>query len=256
MAWGIVRWRSGSNRWSGAPLALAFALAGSMSAAPLTAVAYQGSAYSNWTAFNPCLGIVDSFPDKMRKEAVTALTSLGFAASSFTKDTFTESKVLSRTPADWAVYVHSHGDFYSNTPGFRADGGVCSGSVVTSTDISTKRPSTQQTNLVVMSTCHLGETDSRNNMPLVYGIQKLKAGATGWRGPEFYLGYIGNAWDDDEWEFEVTFWDRLLGGANVGHAFDIALASGTYRSGFDADWWGSYTYRGHPGPYTSCSTCL
>ena len=124
------------------------------------------------------------------------------------------------------------------------------------TEIATKRPSTQQTNIVVMSTCHLGENISKNNMPLVYGIEKLKAGSTGWRGPEFYLGYIGSTWDNDQWEFEVLFWDHVVGGANVGHSFDIALASGSYAASFDAEWWGSYTYRGHPGPYTSCSTCL
>jgi hypothetical protein len=218
--------------------------------------AYQGSVYSNWTAFNPCLGIVDSFPDKMRQEALAAFAGLGFAATSYTKAGFTEANVLSRTPADWAVYVHSHGDFYDGQAGFRADGGACSGAVVHATEIGAKRPASQQTNLVVMSTCHLGENLSKNNMPAVYGIEKLKAGSTGWRGPEFYLGYIGTTWDSDQWEFEVALWDRLIAGSSVGAAFDAALAGGSYASSFDADWWGSYTYLGHPGPYTSCSKCL
>jgi hypothetical protein len=255
--WGTFRWRTGSSRWRQLAVAWAIALAASVSAAPTAALAaYQGSVYSNWTAFNPCLGIVDSYPDKMRTEAVAALTNRGFATSGFTKDTFTKSKFLGRTPGDWAVYVHSHGDFYNNKPGFRADGGVCSGSIVSSADIATKRPSTQQTNLVVMSTCYLGSSDSRNDMPLVYGIQKLKAGINSWRGPEFYLGYIGSTWDNDQWEFEVILWDRLMGGSNLGSAFDVALGTGHYAASFDADWWGSYTYMGHPGPYTSCSKCL
>jgi hypothetical protein len=133
---------------------------------------------------------------------------------------------------------------------------VCSGAIVTSADIASRRPSTQQTNLVVMSTCHLGESDSRNNMPLVYGIERQKAGATSWRGPEFYLGYVGTVWDSDQWEFEAIFWDRLLGGASVGSAFDTALGTGTYRVSFDANWWGSYTYLGWPGPYSGCTKCL
>ena len=255
MAWGPIRWRWGPTRWRYLPTALAI-LSVAGAAGPSPAFAYQGSVYSNWTAFNPCLGIVDGFPEKMRKEALAAFAGLGFTTASFTKDTFTRSKFLSRTPADWAVYVHSHGDFYNSKPGFRADGGVCSGAVVSSADVATKRPSTQQTNLVVMSTCHLGEIAAKNDMPLVYGIQKLKAGISGWRGPEFYLGYVGTVWDNDQWEFEAILWDRLLGGANVGTAFDVALGTGTYAASFDADWWGSYTYRGFAGPHGSCSKCL
>src|SRR6266542_1755 len=212
---GSLRWRTGSSRWRVGPATLALAVAGLLATAPPVALAgYQASVYSNWTAFNPCIGRADPFPDKMRLAAVAAFADAGFTRTAF----------LNRTPADWAVYVHSHGDFYNNKPGFRADGGVCSGAVTTSADIATKRPSSQQTNFVIMSTCH--------------------------------LGYIGSAWDDDEWEFEVLFWDRVRGGSNVGHAFDIALANGSYRAGFDADWWGSYTYLGHPGPYSSCPNCI
>src|SRR6266542_2852391 len=227
---GSLRWRTGSSRWRVGPATLALAVAGLLATAPPVALAgYQASVYSNWTAFNPCIGRADPFPDKMRLAAVAAFADLGFTTTGFTRAGFTRTAFLNRTPADWAVYVHSHGDFYNNKPGFRADGGVCSGAVTTSADIATKRPSSQQTNFVIMSTCHLGESDARKNMPLVYGIEKLKAGSTSWRGPEFYLGYIGSAWDDDEWEFEVLFWDRVRGGSNVGHAFDIALANGSYR---------------------------
>jgi hypothetical protein len=257
--WGSIGWRWGPRRsrvgrWRGA--AAAAAIAALLGSAGPALGAYQGSVYSNWTAFNPCLGIADSYPDKMRQAALSAFAGLGFASTSFTKTGFTETNVLSRTPSDWAVYVHSHGDFYDGQAGFRADGGVCSGSVVHATEIGTRRPSTQQTNLVVMSTCHLGENVAKNNMPGVYGIEKLKAGSTSWRGPEFYLGYIGTTWDNDQWEFEVLFWDALAAGRSVGSAFDTALADGSYASAFDADWFGSYTYRGWPGPYSGCSKCL
>lgn len=257
MRWGPIRWRSGPARWRYLPAALAMALAAGSAAGPPPALAtWQGSVYSNWTAFNPCLGINDTFPEKMRKNAAAAFTALGLATTSFTKDAFTRAKFLARTPADYAVYVHSHGDFYGGVPGFRIDGGVCSGAVVSSTNIASKRAATQQTNLVVMSTCHLGENVTKNNMPLVYGIEKVKAGSNDWRGPEFYLGYVGTVWDSDQWEFETIFWDRLLHGSNVGQAFDLALGSGTYFRGFAANWWGSYVYSGVPGPYSGCKLCL
>jgi hypothetical protein len=256
---GTLGWRWGPTpaRTAGLRLSTGLAIACLLAASPgPTLAGYQGSVHSNWTAFNPCLGIVDSYPEKMRKEALAAFAGLGFATTSFTKNLFTKSKFLARTPADWAVYVHSHGDFYNNRPGFRADAGVCSGAIVSSADIAAKRPSTQQTNLVVMSTCHLGESVARNDMPLVYGVEKLKAGSTGWRGPEFYLGYVGTIWDSDQWDFESIFWDRLLAGASVGKAFDVAMATGSFNAGFDAEWWGSYTYLGWPGPYSSCAKCL
>ena len=253
---GTLGWRWGPKRRRSLALPGIAALVLVVVAPGQAMAGYQGSVYSNWTAFNPCLGIVDSYPEKMRKQALAAFAGLGFTTASFTKDTFNRAKFLGRTPADWAVYVHSHGDFYNNRPGFRADGGVCSGSIVSSADVAAKRPSTQQTNLVVMSTCHLGENVARNDMPLVYGIEKMKAGINGWRGPEFYLGYVGTVWDSDQWEFEAILWDRLLGGSNVGNAFDVALATGNYAASFDADWWGSYTYLGRPGPYSGCSKCL
>lgn len=261
--WGPTGWRTGSVRarapasapWA-LPAALVLAVALAAATPAVAQAGYQGSVHSNWTAFNPCIGISDPYPEKSRKAALAAFVALGFESASYTKDTFTKSKFLSRTQADWAVFVHSHGDFYGGKPGFRADGGACSGAIVSSADIATKRASTKQTNLVIMSTCHLGENVAKNDMPLVYGIEKLKAGATGWRGPEFYLGYIGTVWDNDMWEFESIFWDRLRGGASVGRAFDVALGTGRFVNRFNADWWGSYTYLGWPGPYSSCSKCL
>lgn len=258
---GTIGWRWGpsTGRTFGSRLSVGLLMVGLLGAsAGATLAGYQGSVYSSITAFSgPCLGFDDAFPEKLRKAALAAFVGLGFGSASFTKDQFTKSRFLSRTPADWAVYVHSHGDYYTNgKPGFRPDAAVCSAGPLTSADIAAKRPSSQQTNLVVMSMCHLGENVARNDMPLVYGIEKLKAGSGGWRGPEFYLGYVGSIWDSDQWDFESIFWDRLLGGASVGKAFDVAMASGDFKDGFDADWWGSYTYLGWPGPYSGCTKCL
>lgn len=239
----------------GPPL-LSLTLVAAQVAGPSVAqAAYQGSIYSNITGFNECLGIVDSFPEKMRKAAVSAFVSLGYATTSFTKAGFTRSTFLTRTPSDWAVYVHSHGDYYGGKPGFRVDGGKCTQPTVVSSEIASRRSLNQRTNLVVMSMCHLGEAVAANDMPLAYAIEKVKGGVDAWRGPEFYLGYVGLQWDSDEFEFETLFWDALLGGWTVGAAFDRALAAGTYFAAFEANWWGSYYYNGLPGPWTFCRSC-
>lgn len=261
MSWGPTRWRCGRTRWHFPAAALAIALVAGSAAGPLPARAefisdFQGSVYSNWTAFNPCLGINDTFPEKMRKNALAAFTTLGFTTASFTKDLFTRKKFLARVPGDYGVYVHSHGDFYGGLPGFRADAGVCSGAVIDSEDIAARRDPKHQTNLVVMSTCHLGEAVAKNNLPLVFGIEKVKAGANDWNGPEFYLGYVGSVWDSDQWEFETIFWDRLLNGKSVGRAFDLALAGGSYHAGFGANWWGSYAYNGKATIAGGCYPCV
>lgn len=233
-------------------VSLALALAG-----PATALAgYQGSVYSNITAFDICDGTPNTTPEKMRKAATAAFAGLGFATGSFTRADFTRSRFLERAATDWAVYVHSHGDFYGGKPGFRVDGGKCSQPVVVSSDIGTRRTGSQRTNLVVMSTCHLGENRTANDMPTVYAIEKVKSGYDTWNGPEFYLGYVGSQWDSDAFEFETLFWDSLLAGSSVGVAFDRALANGSFIADFDANWWGSYSYHGIPGLGQTCARCL
>lgn len=227
-------------------------------AAPAAGAGYQGTVDVNDTAFDPiCLGFEDSYPEKMVVAATAAYKRLGYATTSFTGAAFTRAHVLARTPADWAYYVHSHGDRYLNSDGkrysgFREDSGDCSQSVVFSKDIAAKRAG-RQSNLVIMSTCYLGNADT--TMPAAFAIEKSKALALQWNGPEFYVGYLGLAWDSDEWIFEQRFWDALANGRGVGAAFDLALAAGGFGHAFGADWWGSYYWSGRAGPGSTCTNC-
>ncbi|MBF6604743.1 MAG: hypothetical protein IVW53_04085 [Chloroflexi bacterium] len=247
------RWR----RWLSAilpALVLTALLAGPARAA------YQASADSNQTAFRPpCVGFTDSLPGKMLTAAKAAYSGLGYATGAFSGTSFTKRHTLARTIDDWGYYVHSHGDYYYNPDGrrysgFREDAGSCSQAIVYSKDIAAKRAG-RESNLVVISTCHNG--DSNTTLPAAFGIEKVKATGSAWNGPEFFLGYLGTAYDNDEWMFEQRFWDALASHHRVGEAFDIAyLGSFTHRD-FRADWWGSYNGYGLPGPYNPpCPNCL
>jgi hypothetical protein len=240
-----------------APLLAALLL---LSLGPPVLAGYQATIAVNDTAFDaPCLGFEDSYPEKMLVAARAAYTSLGYTQASYTGKPFTRSQILSRTTGDWGAYVHSHGDRYLNADGkrysgFRSDAGLCTGApIVYSKDIAAKRLG-RQSNLVVMSTCYLGNADT--TMPAAFAIEKVKAPQLSWNGPEFYLGYIGQAWDSDEWAFETRFWDALAAGRGVGAAFDIALAAGGWNHPFGVDWWGSYIWSGRAGPGGTCPNCL
>lgn len=220
---------------------------------------YQGTVAVNDTAFDPvCLGFEDSWPEKMLAAASAAYARLGYTTSAFTGAGFTKALVLSRTAADWGFYVHSHGDRYYNADGrsysgFRDDGGRCSGAIVYSKDIAGRRAG-RQSNLVVMSTCYLGEATT--TMPAAFAVEKVKAGQLQSNGPEFYIGYRGEAWDSDEATFEQRFWDALGSGTGVGGAFDVAYGAGGWRHAFGADWWGTYYWSGRAGPITTtCTRC-
>ena len=69
------------------------------------------------------------------------------------------------------VYVHSHGDFYgaNDIQGFRDDGGDCSQAIVYATEI--KKGRNGGANLVVMSTCHLGEAGQQRLRLDVRGLR-------------------------------------------------------------------------------------
>jgi hypothetical protein len=236
-------------------LAALLVLAG---AAPAWA-GYQGTVHVNDTAFDAaCLGFEDGYPEKMHPAAVAAFKRLGYETTSFFGKPFTKDTVLKRVATDWGVYVHTHGDRYAHSDGnrysgFRVDAGICRGApIVYSKEIATKRAG-RQSNLVVMSTCALGDPDT--TMPAAFAIAKDKALALEWNGPEFYLGYLGDAWDSDQWIFEQRFWDALADGQGVGAAFDLALGGGSFKHPFDADWWGSYYWSGRAGPGGTCSNC-
>ena len=229
------------------------------SAAPVSA-GYQATVDVNDTAFDPtCLGFEDSYPEKMYTAALAAYRALGYTTTGYTGAPFTRSQVLSRTPSDWGYYVHSHGYRYYDPrtggydSGFKEDAGRCSAATVYARDIQLKRAG-RQSNLVVLSTCYLG--DASTTMPAAFAIEKVKAGSRSWNGPEFYVGYRGEAWDSDEWTFEVRFWDALRAGRGVGAAFDLALGGGGWRHPFGADWWGSYIWSGRAGPGSTCPNCV
>ncbi len=248
----------GRGRLALAPPLLALLLLGSAPAA--VRAGYQGTVDVNDTAFSAaCLGFEDSYPDKLYAAALAGYRRLGYETAGFFGPTFTRAQVLARTPVDWGYYVHSHGYRYWHPgdatyySGFRDDAGRCSGAVVYSKDIALKRAG-RQSNLVVMSTCYLG--DPTTTMPGAFAIEKSKARQLQWNGPEFYVGFVGEAWDSDEYTFETRFWDALASGRGVGAAFDIALGAGGWRHPFGADWWGSYYWSGRAGPISTCPNCL
>jgi hypothetical protein len=221
---------------------------------------YQATVDSNESAFEPpCVDFTDSLPAKMRKAAGAAYVSLGYATQQNTEGAFTRAHTLMRTASDWAYYVHSHGDYYWHAgdqrrySGFREDANKCDQAVIFSKDIAQKR-SGHATNLVVMSTCH--NADPNTTMPAAFGIPKTK-GALDKLGPTFYLGYLGTAYDNDEWVFEQRFWDAIATLHTVGEAFDIASLAWFTHADFGADWWGSYNWYGIAGPFVfDCPRCL
>ena len=169
---------------------LAMMVLAAVAAGPARA-AYQATVDTNVSAFSlDCLKINDTYPSKMRAAAVAGFRNLGFTTTSYSGAVFTRAHVLARTVADWGYYVHSHGDHYWNPDGkryagFKEDAGLCSGAkTVYSKEIATARAA-QKTNLVIMSTCHLGE--SVTTMPGAFGIPKVKAGVRRLGGSQLLL---------------------------------------------------------------------
>lgn len=226
-------------------------------AAP-AAAAYQGTVDVNHTAFAAgCLGFDDPYPHKMVTAAAAAYARLGYASTTYFGAGFTRATTLARTRADYGFYVHSHGDLYYNPAdgryysGFRDDSGRCSGSVVYSKDILAARAG-RQSNLVFMSTCHLG--DPATSMPGAFAIPKTK-NYSALTEPEFYVGYLGSAWDNDEWVFEQAFWNASAAGRTMGQSFDLAMLAPVNHAAFAADWWGVYQWKGWAGPIGQCQRC-
>jgi hypothetical protein len=226
---------------------------------------YQGSVYSNITAFSVCDSSADTISAQLRDLARDAFTYFGYSTTAFGGKTFTKTTVLARDPADVGVYVHSHGDFYGagQIQGFRADGGTCTQSIVYATEIKKARTTPDGrlvgAKLVIMSTCHLAEAP-RNGYPAMseaYGIERLKSdpSGAGYRGPEFFLSYRGLAWSSDMLRFESAFWGYATDGWNLGDAFRLARAGNALRWGTVPDWFGTYTYSGRPQPVPPCLIC-
>ncbi len=245
------------GRWRrlAAPLAAALLLSGL--AVPARA-AYQATIAVNDTAFDTvCLGFEDSYPEKMYAAAKAAYTRLGYTSMGMSGAAFTRASLLTGVADDWGFYVHSHGDYYWHAAdgrrysGFREDSGDCAQAVIYSKDIAAKR-GVHQSNLVFISTCHNG--DPGTTLPGAFAIGKSKATGEKWNGPEFYLGYLGDAWDNDQWQFEQVYWDTIGPGLGTGRSFDEALAQ-VFVHDLEADWWGTYNYGGRPGLFSGCPNC-
>ncbi len=246
----------------GPPLA-ALSLALAAAAGPVSAATYPASVYTNVTAFNTCDGTPDTISRSLKTLAQSAFVYLGYASTAFETTGFTKSRFLSRTPADQAVYVHSHGDQYYNPypkqiQGFRDDGGDCTQAIVYATEVKSLR--TFGAHLVLMSTCHLAEAAKTAGVPTMseaYGIERLKSTTSGtYRGPEFYLSYVGLAWTGDMLKFEQKFWGYVQQGRGLGDAFTLARAYSGMSAATVPDWFGEYVYTGRPNVTGGCTNCI
>ena len=242
-----------------APPVFTIAVLMTTSASPAMAASpYPASIDVNTSAFNPpCDGDPNPIVPKMQAAAKAAYNRLGHLAEDYTGAEFTRTAMLKQTPNDWGYYVHSHGDLYFNPDGnrytgFREDSGDCSQAVIFSKDIRARRAG-RASNLVFVSTCH--SADANTTLPGAFAIEKTKSTGPLNQGSEFFVGYIGIQWDSDEWIFEQRYWNTLASGKSVGQAFDVAMLGAFNHPGFDADWWGTYSWSGAAGPWGLCKLC-
>lgn len=262
--------RGGSIGWRWGPavgshvahhVTLAVALAAVIASPPSAQAAYQASVSVNTTAFSStCLGFSDGFPSKLYDLAVAGYGYLTYGATGYKGTAFTKSRMLGRVSTDLGTYVHSHGDIYGGVQGFREDGGFCTGApVVHDYDVDAARTTTRPAQLVIMSTCHLGEkppvgtTGMAASFGIPYGAQNLGAYA-------FYLGYIGSVFDSDEFKFEQAFWQRVQAGGSSGPVYSLADAFAyakthmTFAQG-NATWFGNPFYTGWANTSSGCTRC-
>jgi hypothetical protein len=211
--------------------------------------AESAAVFANRTAFaEACTGTANTFPDRLAREARTALAVLGWEVGGAVGPGFTRrAMVVGASSA--AFYVHSHGDLYwdsksgSRAGGFRADSGLCLGApIVLPSEITAMRRGTPAASLVYISSCHNGERASR--LPAAFGIAQRKL--QGANEPDsFYVSYIGTAWQGAALRFERAFWRGLLDGATAGAAFDRALLSAYNPAHLTPEWWGGYEHLPH-----------
>ena len=205
--------------------------------------------FANRTAFaEECTGTVNTQPDRLARQARTALAALGWEVGGAVGPTFTRRAMLASAAAA-ALYVHSHGDLYwdaksdSRGGGFRADAGLCLGApIVLPSEIAAMRRGAPAASLVYISSCHNGERASR--LPAAFGIAQRKV--QGVNEPDsFYVSYAGTAWQGAAVRFERAFWRGLLDGATTGAAFDRALLIAYDPEHLTPEWWGGYGHLPH-----------
>jgi hypothetical protein len=205
--------------------------------------------FANRTAFaEECTGTANTFPDRLARQARTALAALGWEVGGAVGPAFTRRAMVAGASSA-AFYVHSHGDLYWDTKsdarvgGFRADAGLCLGApILLPSEIAAMRRGAPTASLVYISSCHNGERASR--LPAAFGIAQRKA--QGVNEPDsFYVGYVGTAWQGVAFRFERAFWRALLDGATAGAAFDRALLVAYDPEHLTPEWWGGYGHLPH-----------
>ena len=210
----------------------------------------EGAAvFANRTSFaEECTGTANTQPDRLARQARTALSALGWEVGGAVGPSFTQRSMLASAGVA-AIYVHSHGDLYwdskskSRSGGVRTDAGLCLGApIILSSEIAAARRGVPPASLVYISSCHNGERASR--LPGAFGIAQQKA--QGANEPDsFYVSYIGTAWQGAAIRFERAFWRGLTDGASAGAAFDRALLVPFNPDHLTPEWWGGYGHLPH-----------
>ncbi len=233
-------------------------------AAASPVAAHTADTWSNSNGFrSACVGFNNTYPSQMYSWARSQMSLLGYSPiNGALGASFTRSAFLGHVLSDWGVYVHTHGDNYwasSGRPnvdsGFLQDPGTtrCNSSSTDMIRSSAIKAATKGSpyNLVIMSTCALGDTSS--TMPAAFQIQMMK---TNMAEREFYLGYAHSTYDSSAFRFEKAFFTYLNGGSNhertVHQAFTYASGIGGYESPdsanpFEPNWWGNPNYNGVAG---------
>jgi hypothetical protein len=239
-------------------------IAASAMGAPAPAVAARTAhVWSNSDAFSvKCLGVNDTYPKQLFTLNVAQIAKVGFSpVGGALGAAFSRSAVLNSVLLDYAVYVHSHGDNYWASGGapnidsaFLQDPGTsrCNDSSLDKVKSSSIKAATYGTtyNLVIMSTCYLG--NSVSTMPAAFQIAKVKNATDS----EFYLGYVHSTWDSSSLRFEKAFWSYMNGSVansrTFAQAYAYAVSIGGYEAvdasnPFQANWWGNPSYTGTTG---------
>lgn len=214
--------------------------------------AYSANVWTNTDGFAfGCPTYSPTYPTQLYNLAMANFPRLGYSTSGVIGAGFTTSAFLGTVGSDSAVYVHSHGDNYTTYgSAFLQDPGTtrCNDytqDVVRASVIKNVSHSYEY-NVVIMSTCYLGASNS--TMPGAFGISMNKTSTHA----QFYMGYANAAYDSDEYSFESRVWSSVNQYPyyqTFAASFNWALAQGGYISGFSPAWFGNPDYYGSPGSW-------
>jgi hypothetical protein len=234
-----------------------------LGASTQSAFAYYADVWTNSNSFTTrCLGFTDTYPAQLYSLANSQMRVLGYSpVAGAIGSGFYTSAFLRDVLPDWGVYAHTHGDNYWAASGYpNVDSAIlqdpgpsrCSNFSADAIRSSTIKSATRgsQYNLVIMSTCRLGASNS--TMPGAFQIAKVKNSTR----REFYLGYVNLTYDSAQLRFERAFWSYLNSNLflrpSAYSAFVYAVSIGGYEAPdsanpFQANWWGNPSYNGTPG---------